>query len=70
MKEATGELNVTVITVVAIAAIAALFMVFILPRIRNNLTSQVENVNGITETSCKQNGGTWHTENGGYCTEN
>ena len=29
MKEATGELSVTVITVVAIAAISALFVVFL-----------------------------------------
>lgn len=37
MKEATGELNMTVITVVAIAAIAALFTVFILPSIQANI---------------------------------
>ena len=42
MKEATGELNVTVIAVVAIAAIATLFMVVIYPRIRNNLTNSVD----------------------------
>ncbi len=38
MKEATGELNITVITVVAIAAVAALFAVFILPAIQDNIT--------------------------------
>ena len=38
MKEATGELNMTVITVVAIAAVAALFTFFLLPRIRANIT--------------------------------
>ena len=37
MKEATGELNITVITIVAIAAVAALFYAFIWPTIRNNL---------------------------------
>ena len=37
MKEATGELNITVITVVAIAAIAAFFYAFIWPAIKNNL---------------------------------
>ena len=37
MKEATGELNITVITVVAIAAIAAFFYAFIWPTIKNNL---------------------------------
>ena len=40
MKEATGELNMTVITVVAIAAIAALFTVFIFPQIQANIMLQ------------------------------
>lgn len=40
MKEATGELNMTVITVVAIAAIAALFTVFIMPQIQANISMQ------------------------------
>ncbi len=39
MKEATGELNMTVITVVAIAAVAAFFVAFIWPAIENNLTN-------------------------------
>jgi hypothetical protein len=37
MKEATGELNMTVITVVAIAAVAAFFYAFIWPAIKNNI---------------------------------
>lgn len=37
MKEATGELNMTVITVVAIAAVAAFFYAFVWPAIRNTL---------------------------------
>ncbi len=40
MKEATGELNMTVITVVAIAAIAALFTIFIMPQIQANIALQ------------------------------
>ena len=40
MKEATGELNMTVITVVAIAAIAALFTIFIMPNIQANIMMQ------------------------------
>lgn len=40
MKEATGELNMTVITVVAIAAIAALFTIFIMPQIQANIAMQ------------------------------
>lgn len=38
MKEATGELNMTVITVVAIAAVAAFFYAFVWPMIKNNIT--------------------------------
>ena len=34
MKEATGELNLTLITVVAIAAIAAIFYAFVWPSIK------------------------------------
>ena len=33
MKEATGELNMTVITIIAIAAVGALFYVFVWPMI-------------------------------------
>ena len=40
MKEATGELNMTVVTVVAIAAIAALFTIFIMPQIQANIALQ------------------------------
>lgn len=39
MKEATGELNMTVITVVAIAAIAGFFYVVLWPVLRNNITN-------------------------------
>lgn len=37
MKEATGELNMTVITVVAIAAVAAFFYAFVWPNIQMSL---------------------------------
>lgn len=37
MKEATGELNMTVITVVAIAAVAAFFYAFVWPSIKDSL---------------------------------
>lgn len=36
MKEATGELNMTVITVVAIAAVGLLFTMFVWPNIQAN----------------------------------
>ena len=37
MKEATGELNMTVVTVVAIAAVAAFFYAFVWPNIKNTI---------------------------------
>lgn len=37
MKEATGELNMTVITVVAIAAIAGIFYMFVWPGIQASI---------------------------------
>ena len=37
MKEATGELNMTVVTVVAIAALVAIFYAFIWPIIQGNM---------------------------------
>ena len=37
MKEATGELNMTVITVVAIAAVGMLFTIFVWPNIQSNM---------------------------------
>ena len=40
MKEATGELNMTVVTVVAIAAVGAFFYAFIWPSIKANLLAQ------------------------------
>ena len=48
MKEATGELNMTVITVVAIAAVGLLFTLFVWPNIQSNLAlntacSQIDN---------------------------
>ena len=39
MKEATGELNMTVVTVVAIAAVAAFFYAFVWPAIKANINS-------------------------------
>ena len=40
MKEATGELNLTVITVVAIAAIAGIFYAFVWPGIKNAINQR------------------------------
>lgn len=46
MKEATGELNMTVIAVVAIAAVGAFFYAFVWPRIKGTVNSQSVCSNG------------------------
>ena len=51
MKEATGELNMTVITVVAIAAVAAFFYAIVWPAIRNS----------IAKNTCENGGNEWNT---------
>lgn len=50
MKEATGELNMTVITVVAIAAVAALFYTLVWPAIQKS----------IVNNTCATLGSGWH----------
>lgn len=65
MKEATGELNMTVITVVAIAAIAALFYAVVWPMIKENIRTSTQCATAYC-TSCS--GGTctcsYRDENG------
>ena len=43
MKEATGEMNMTVITIIAIGAILALFW-FMWPQVRNKITGTWDNI--------------------------
>lgn len=50
MKEATGEVNMTVITIVAIAAIAAFFAVFA-PRIFNKINDTFNKGSGEIENT-------------------
>ena len=50
MKEATGELNMTVITVIAIGAIAALFYVFVWPMIQRTIVQQTCNAYGTNSS--------------------
>lgn len=52
MKEATGELNMTVITVVAIAAVGAFFYAIIWPNIKNNINNSTKCANAICPSSC------------------
>lgn len=53
MKEATGELNMTVITVIAIAAVAALFYAFVWPMIQRTIVQQTCNTYGPGYTATK-----------------
>ena len=46
MKEATGELSVTVITVVAIAAVATLFYTLVWPAIQKSIVQNTCNTYG------------------------
>ena len=45
MKEATGEMNMTVITIIAIGAILALFW-FLWPQVKNRITSTWDDIGG------------------------
>ena len=47
MKEATGELNMTVIAVVAIAAVGAFFYAFIWPRISSSINNSTRCADAI-----------------------
>lgn len=68
MKEATGELNMTVVTLVAVAAVAALFYFFLWPMIQKMVAIQtcstygngwtakyVKEISGATGTDAKVN---------------
>ncbi len=58
MKEATGELNMTVITVVAIAAIAGLFYAFIWPMIQQSIVQKTCSTYGL-DYIAEKDGDTW-----------
>ena len=53
MKEATGELNMTVVTIVAIAAVALLFYVFLWPTIQKSIVNQTCKTYGSEFTAVK-----------------
>ena len=52
MKEATGELNMTVVTVVAIAAVGAFFYAFVWPGIQDSITRNTKCANAICPAGC------------------
>jgi hypothetical protein len=61
MKEATGELNMTVVTVVAIAAVGAFFYAFVWPTVKSSIRdktcdAQCENGGTYTEEKTDKNG--------------
>jgi len=70
MKEATGELNMTVITVVAIAAIGLLFYEFIWPMIKIRLVQNTCDAmgSGYEAATCTVSGNTATATNGGTYT--
>lgn len=49
MKEASGELNMTVVTIIAIAAIATFFSAVIWPNIQKSINDQWNTVNKTIE---------------------
>lgn len=53
MKEATGELNMTVVTIIAIGAVVAFFW-FMWPSIRNTINSTWGGVSNCVGESCKK----------------
>jgi hypothetical protein len=64
MKEATGELNMTVVTLIAIAAIAALFYFAIWPMVQRMLVQQTCNTYGTDYTAQKDTVNTNGTNTG------
>ncbi len=66
MKEATGELNMTVVTVVAIAAVGSFFYLFVWPTIQTNLKLTTAcNAAGNSDYADEENG---ISCSGGVCT--
>lgn len=60
MKEASGELNLTVVTIIAIAAVAGIGT-FLYSRVKNTINSQwdVINENGNQSTNTYNNNNNW-----------
>lgn len=56
MKEATGELNSTIIVVVAVALLAAFFFTVIWPNIKGNLSHSSKCSDAICDVGINSNG--------------
>ena len=61
MKEATGEVSMTVVTLVAIAVVGGI-LAFMWPQIKNSISGLWGGVN--SEQQCAQSGGTWDPATG------
>lgn len=61
MKEATGELNMTVITVVAIVAVGGLFTAFVWPAIKRSIR---------LNSACSAAGNTYYEDDDIVCNSN
>ena len=70
MKEATGELNMTVVTLIAIAAIGGLFYVAIWPMIQRMLVQQTCNTYGPDFQAIRADNSSKGTGAGGAGTSN
>lgn len=56
MKEASGELNMTVVTIVAVAAVGALFYLFVWPIIQRSIVTQTCRTYGDDWTAVRVDG--------------
>lgn len=56
MKEATGELNMTIVVVIAVASLSLFFYTVIWPMIRNNLVSNTKCSDAICESAPNDDG--------------
>lgn len=54
MKEATGELNMTVVTLIAVAAVAALFYFFLWPMVQRMVANQTCSTYGTNWTAVRK----------------
>ena len=63
MKEATGEVSMTVVTLVAIAVIGAI-LAFMWPNIKNKVNSLWGGVDDTAQRQCTSAGGTWNASTG------
>ena len=69
MKEATGELNMTVVTVVAIAAVGAFFYAFVWPSIKNSITDSVDSNSNQCIRECEKTNTTGRTDCYAQCNQ-